>query len=339
MQNLANSRGLGSVYALAASVLIAAQAPLSSPAAQHFSVIQFLFLTQIGLLTSVPLLLISADGRRDFISVLGSFSNYGKLAAIFAVSTVGLVLYNVSLSHAHPVVVVAILNLAPFWGALVAWLLTRTPIPVSPLIFLACPALAFLGATTVAWSQAKDGAGLVAELMKGTWLFALPIPIFTVLSASLIAKWFSNLNESGAVAANILVGCVILIPVTMVLLITRGEPIFADPKLALLMIAGIILADAIGRVFYQKALTITDDDNGFVTMFQNLEPAIAALIAFCLSPWIEGLRFEPGWPFFAGLGLTAVSLFVFSWRSLRQGKKHRESDASAPTRRCVAIRL
>jgi hypothetical protein len=68
-------------------------------------------------------------------------------------------------------------------------------------------------------------------------------------------------------------------------------------------------------------LTVTDNDNGFVTMFQNLEPAIAALIAFGLSSWIEGLRFEAKWPFFAGLALTAASLFVFSWRSLRQGNR------------------
>lgn len=152
MHKQMTSRALGSIFALAASVLIAAQAPLSSPAAKQLSIIQFLFLTQIALLVSVPLLLISADGRRGLVGTLGSMANYGKLAVIFAVSAAGLVLYNVSLSHAHPVVVVAILNLAPFWGALVALLLSRTPIPVSPLVFLLCAAVAFLGATAVAWS-------------------------------------------------------------------------------------------------------------------------------------------------------------------------------------------
>jgi hypothetical protein len=67
------SRALGSAYALAASVLIAAQAPLSSPAAQQFSVIQFVFLTQVALLASVPLLLISAEGRRDLLGALGRY--------------------------------------------------------------------------------------------------------------------------------------------------------------------------------------------------------------------------------------------------------------------------
>ena len=343
MQKPMTSRALGSAFALAASVLIAAQAPLSSPAAQQLSVFQFIFLTQIALLVSVPLLLISADGRRGLVGALGSRGNYWKLAAIFAVSAAGLVLYNVSLSHAHPVVVVAILNLGPFWGALVALILSRTPIPVSPVIFFLCGAVAFLGATAVAWSQSKGGCGLVAELLKGSWLFALPIPIFTVLSASLMSKWFADLNASGVIAANILVGCAVLIPVTAVLLITRGEPLFSHLELSLLMVAGIILADTIGRVFYQKALNTTGNDNGFVTMFQNLEPGIAALIAFCLSPWIEGLRFEAGWTFFAGLGLTALSLFIFSWSSLRQAK-HEERDkqeeaASSPLERSFAIRL
>ena len=97
------------------------------------------------------------------------------------------------------------------------------------------------------------------------------------------------------------------------------------------MVAGIILADTIGRVFYQKALNTTRKQlNGFVTMFQNLEPGIAALIAFCLSPWIEGLRFEAGWTFFAGLGLTAVSLFIFSWSSLRQAKQETNPGGRHP---------
>jgi hypothetical protein len=61
-----------------------------------------------------------------------------------------------------------------------------------------------------------------------------------------------------------------------------------------------------------------DNDNGFVTMFQNLEPGIAALIAFALSPWIKGLSFAANWVFFAGLALGAASLFVFSWKSLQQ---------------------
>ena len=122
------------------------------------------------------------------------------------------------------------------------------------------------------------------------------------------------------------------------LMVARGEPIFAHLEPALLMMVGIILADSIGRVFYQKALNVTGNDNGFVTMFQNLEPGIAALISFCLAPWIKGLSFEASWPFFAGLGLTAASLFIFSWRSLRQAESQ-ESEEPAPTKRSLAVRL
>ena len=153
-----------------------------------------------------------------------------------------------------------------------------------------------------------------------------------------MSKWFSDLNASGVIAANILVGGAVLIPVTAMLVIARGEPLFSHLEFTLLMVAGIILADTIGRVFYQKALNTTGNDNGFVTMFQNLEPGIAALIAFCLSPWIEGLRFEAGWTFFAGLALTAVSLFIFSWSSLQQANKD-EKVAPAIPERSLAIRL
>ena len=308
---------------MVAAALIAAQPPLSSPAARAFSVVQFVFLTQVALLASVPLLLIAQKARRDFVAALVAPSNAAKLAAIFAVSTAGLLLYNVSLSRANPVVVVAILNLAPFWAALVARLATNTPIPVSPAVFFACLAVAFVGATAVAWSQSGDHDGLAAELLRGTWAFAIPIPIFTTLSVTLTGKWFSALNTPGVVAANLLVGAVVLIPVTLLVMRARGEPVLPALEPTLLMFVGIILADSIGRVFYQRALKATDNDNGFVTMFQNLEPAIAALIAFGLSPWVKGLGFTANWTFFAGLALTAASLFAFSRASLRQAAGNR----------------
>ena len=317
MEARASDRRLGGAFAIVAAGLIAAQPPLSSPAAQQFSVVEFVFLTQVGLLVSLPLLLATRESRRDFVRTLHP-SNAGRLAAIFAVSTAGLLLYNVSLSHANPVVVVAILNLAPFWAALVARIATKTPVPVSLSVFSGCLAVAFIGAIAVAWSQARDHAGLVAELLRGTWAFAIPIPLFTALTGILTGKWFSELNASGVVAANVLIGDVVLIPVMVLLLHARGEPAFAGVEPALLMIVGIILADVVGRVFTKKALQTTDNDNGFVTMFQNLEPAIAALISFALSPWIEGLRFSVNGLFFAGLGLTGAGLFVFTWRCLRQ---------------------
>ena len=318
MENQGANRKLGGALALAAAALIAAQAPLSSPAAKTFSTGQFVFLTQIALLVSIPMLLVTQEARRDFVAALTAPSNLGKLAVIFAVGAIGLVLYTVSLSHAHPVVVVAILNLSPFWAALVAHFLTRTPIPATPLVFFACLAVAFLGATAVAWSQAGDHDGLAAELMRGTWAFAIPIPLFTTLAVTLQGKWFSKLNTSGVVAANCLIGSAILIPATLLIMHMRGESVVTALQPTLLMIVGIILADVAGRVFSQKAMKAVDNDNGFVTMFQNLEPAIAALISFALSPWIKGLSFAPNWVFFAGLALGAASLFAFSWKSLQQ---------------------
>jgi hypothetical protein len=330
MENKGANRKLGGALALAAAALIAAQPPLSSPAAKAFSTFQFVFLTQVALLVSIPLLLATQDARRDFVAALGAPANFFKLAAIFAVGAIGLVLYTVSLSHAHPVVVVAILNLSPFWAALVAFFLTKTPIPATPFVFFVCLGVAFLGATAVAWSQAGDHDGLAAELMRGTWIFAIPIPLFTALAVTLQGKWFSKLNTSGVVAANCLIGSVVLVPATLLIMHARGESVVTALQPTLLMIVGIILADVVGRVFSQKAMKAVDNDNGFVTMFQNLEPGIAALIAFSLSPWIKGLAFTANWVFFAGLALGAASLFVFSWKSLQQPAQ-RSQGAPKPT--------
>ena len=335
METQGANRKLGGALALAAAALIAAQPPLSSPAAKTFSTVQFLFLTQVALLVSVPLLLASKEARRDFVAALDAPSNLSKLAAIFAVGVVGLLLYTVSLSHAHPVVVVAILNLSPFWAALVAFFLTKTPIPATPVVFFSCLAVAFLGATAVAWSQAGDRNGLAAELIRGTWIFAIPIPLFTTLAVTLTGKWFSELNTSGVVAANCLIGSVILIPVTLIIMHARGESVVTDLAPTLLMIVGIILADVAGRVFSQKAMKAVDNDNGFVTMFQNLEPAIAALISFALSPWIKGLSFAANWVFFAGLALAAASLFVFSWKLLQQPTQPSPAPTVVPRGRAV----
>ncbi len=319
------NRKLGTVYAIVTAALIATQPPLSSAAAQAFSTVKFVFLTQVGLLAAVPLLLVSQQSRRDCRALLGSASNYGRLAAVFAVGAAALLLYNFSLAGAHPVIVVAVLNLAPFWGALVALVLMRVPIPVSPPVFFGCFVCAFLGATAIAWSQAagegRSSGELFSTLARGAWLYAIPIPIFTTLSATLTSKWFSDHDPSAAVVANFVVGAAVIVPVTLGIMLWKGEPIFRDAFAAGLMIVGVILADAVGRVFYQKALIVTGDDNGYVTMFQNLEPAIAAAIAYFLSFWIAGLKFTLGWPFALGLAATAAALLVFSLKAFERGQR------------------
>jgi drug/metabolite transporter (DMT)-like permease len=318
---------LGSFYALVTAILYAVQEPFSFLAARQLSTIQFVCLTQISLFLSIPLLTLSPASRRDFVSLLSEPSNYWRLAVIFAIGMSGLLLYNFGLSDAHPIIVSAILNLLPFWAALVALVVSRVPIPVSPTVFFGCFAGAFLGAMSVTWSQigGMDRATmetLVAGFFAGSWLYAVPVPIFTALGATLIARWFQRYDESAAIASNFLFANVILIPSTLFILHRRGELDFGDQTLAIaLMIVGTIIAASVGRVFYQIGLTVTEGDNGFVSMFLNLVPALTALISFALSWEIPLLHFAFDAWFLIGLALIAVSLALFSqtsWRSPAQ---------------------
>jgi hypothetical protein len=80
----------------------------------------------------------------------------------------------------------------------------------------------------------------------------------------------------------------------------------------LLLLVGTLAGSAAGRVFYQMALTATKNDNGYVTMFFLLIPALSALTAFMLSRWIPGLRFVPSVMFFVGMALVTISLCLLS---------------------------
>ena len=78
---------------------------------------------------------------------------------------------------------------------------------------------------------------------------------------------------------------------------------------------GTLAAGAAGRVVYQMALTATENDNGFVTMFFLFVPALSSFISFVLSRWISDLHFAADLMFFVGLALVATPLFVFSMKS------------------------
>ena len=331
----------GSHYSLLTTFLLATQEPFSFLAAKRLTTLQFICLTQVALLISIPIVTAPRGAFRDFVAIFREFSNYGRLAVIFAIGLCGLLLYNFGLSKTHPIIVSAILNLSPFWAALAALLLARVPIPVSPKIFFACFAGAFIGAMMVAWSQAGEALepvkGEVAEslmtevaesFVQGGWLYILPVPICSVVSGTLIARWFSRYQESAAVAGNFFVANVVLIPTTVALLYRRSE-LEADTQLLAvgLMIAGTILAGSIGRIVYQISLTITGGDNGFVTMFWNLVPALTALFSFAMSRWIPALHFSANPIFFAGLALIAASLMVFSRRSRRQPPRLSQADS------------
>ena len=82
-----------------------------------------------------------------------------------------------------------------------------------------------------------------------------------------------------------------------------------------MLVAGAVAAAALGRLLYQLALSATGEDNGFVTMFFLLGPALSGLYSWILSNWIEGARFNANGAYFIGLAVTAASLFYFAFRA------------------------
>jgi hypothetical protein len=141
----------------------------------------------------------------------------------------GLLLYNFGLSNAHPIIISAILNLSPFWAALVALVLAGVPIPISRATFFGCFAGAFIGAMAVAWSQLGDAGmstiGQVADsFLHGSWVYAIPVPLCSALGGTLVGKWFGSYDESAAIAANFLAANVILIPGCLALAPRRSTP-------------------------------------------------------------------------------------------------------------------
>jgi drug/metabolite transporter (DMT)-like permease len=320
---------LGALYSLSTAFLLATQEPFSFPAASRLTSVQFVCLTQVALLVSIPLLTLRPKSRRDFFALLGDRSSYGKLALIFAIGMCGLLLYNRGLSHSHPIIIAAILNLSPFWAALVALVISKVAIPVSRIVFFSCLVAAFAGAMAVAWSQIggadKPTMNQVWDnLLHGSWVYAIPVPICSALGGTLIGKWFRNYDESGTIAANFLVSTSILIPVTLVILYLHSELQFNQLPAVILMMIGTIIAASLGRVFYQVALSTTGNDNGFVTMFFLLVPALTGLISLPLSWWIADLRFTADPVFFFGLLAIAASLLLFSLKSWKRAAPDRK---------------
>ena len=315
---------LGALLAVATAFLLATQEPLSFLAARRLDGDQFVLITQVSLLISIPLLMFTPRARRDFVSILATPAMYGKLAVIFALGLTGLLLYRVGLNGAHPIIIAAIFNLSPFWAAMVARIIIGVRIPVAPLTFFGCLAGAFLGAMAVAWSQLSGGPGseLLDSFFKGSWVFAIPIPILSALNGTLIGKWFSKYDEAAAIGVNFLVPSAVLIPYTTYVLAERGGLVFTQAPAILLMMLGTIVAASIGRVLYQVALTATGYDNGFVTMFFLLVPALTGLISLPMSWAIPDLKFVVNPIYFVGLGLIAAALALFSYNSwLKEGRQ------------------
>jgi drug/metabolite transporter (DMT)-like permease len=314
---------LGSLYAVVTALLVSVQEPFSFLAAKRLSVTQFVFLTQVALVMSIPLLMMSGKSRRDLVLLLGNAANYFKFGVLFLIGMAGLLLFKLGLSNAHPIIISAIINLQPFFAALVALLIARVPIPVSPAIFFGCLVSAFLGAMAIAWSQVGEAnqpelSKLAESAMHGTWLYAIPVPICSALGGTLICKWFAKYDESAAIAANFAVSSLLLIPAAGFFLYWRSELHFGQILPVILMIAGTIIAASVGRVLYQIALSVTGADNGFVTMFFLLIPALTGLISLLLSRWISDLHFAVSWMFYVGLVVVSASLLFFSLKSWGQ---------------------
>jgi drug/metabolite transporter (DMT)-like permease len=311
---------LGSLYSLATAALLATQEPFSFLAARRLTTMQFVCLTQFSLLLSLPLLLGRTESRRDFVALMSDRRNLVRMAAIFCIGLSGLLLYNFGLSDAHPIIISAILNLSPFWAAMVARIISGKSIPFSPTFFFACLAGGFLGAMIIPWSQltesnAKTFADIAEDVLHGGWIYAIPVPIFSALGGTLIGHWFSKYDESAAIAANFVFSNATLLPITAAILYFRSELPTGEMEAIALMILGTIVAASFGRVLYQISLSVTENDNGFVTMFFLLVPALTSLISLLMAWWIPELRFSVSTLFFLGLILNGGSLLVFSLRS------------------------
>jgi drug/metabolite transporter (DMT)-like permease len=313
---------LGTSYAIATALLVSFQAPFSALAARTLGSLDFMAFTQLALLFSIPLLILRADSRRDFVAIIFGIRNWPKLAVIFLVGAAGLRLYDVGLSSTHPIITAAVLNLTPFWAALIAFIVSKRSISVPPFAFFACFLLGFCGAMAIAWSQIDVDSKILARdvihsFIHSKWIYALPTPAFFALGGTLVYQWFSDFDEPAAIAANFVVSSLVLIPIAA-LTSDFGQASHlsqASTLAVLLLLVGTLAGSAAGRVFYQMALTATKNDNGYVTMFFLLIPALTALTSFMLSRSIPGLRFVPSAMFFVGLALVTISLCLLSLTS------------------------
>ena len=314
---------IGALYALATAALLATQAPLSFLAAKQLSVAEFICVTELVLLLCVPFMIRTHRSREHFVALLSSASNLGKFGVLLLIGLIGIVLYAFGLGRGHPIVIAAVLNLDPFWAAVIAYLAAGKKIPTSFLTFTLCLIVSFVGAMLLAVSQ-TDAQSIGLQMFdSGSFLalaLALPVPVLWALSGTFVGKWFSDFDEYACIAVTFTMAAVVVVPVTLAIAYAQsGLQLTTDvlPALALLAI-GTILATGFGRVLYQRSLTITDNNNGFVSVFFLLIPALTCLLSLGMSPWIKELKFPVGPLFFLGLGLVAAPILVFLWQSQRK---------------------
>ena len=120
------------------------------------------------------------------------------------------------------------------------------------------------------------------DFINGLLGLALPVPVLWALSGTFVGKWFSDFDEYACIAVTFTMAAVVVVPIALAIAYTQsGLQLTTDvlPALALLAI-GTILATGFGRVLYQRSLTITDNNNGFVSVF-----SLNARIHLPLMPW------------------------------------------------------
>ena len=129
--------------------------------------------------------------------------------------------------------------------------------------------------------------------------------------------------NSAALAVTFVTAAAVLIPATLIYAAAHSDlQIGADAIPAVLLLAvGTITSSALGRILYQVSLTVTGEDNGFVSMFFLSIPAVTALLSLALSPWIPDLKFTVGPLFYAGLAVVAAPMFLFSWAAWRSDRR------------------
>ena len=285
------------------------QAPFSALAARTLGSLDFMAFTQLALLFSIPLLILQADSRRDFVAIIFRLRNWPKLAVIFLIGLAGLKLYDIGLSSTHPIITAAVLNLSPFWAALIAALVSKRSVSPPSLASLACFLVAFFGAMAIAWSQIDVDSKVLARdvlesFIHSKWIYALPMPAFFALSGTLVYRWFSDFDETAAIAANFVVSSLVLISLAAFTsdfgqALHATEP--ADRGGSLLFL-GTLAGSAAGRVLPNGV----DGDKGRQRLRHNVLPpdtGVSSLISFMLSWWIPGLQFVP------------MQCFSSAWRS------------------------
>ncbi len=239
-----------------------------------------MLVTEVALLAAAPLFLLKADVAERFSRHSGVCDGPMAAGGADGGGADRAHAVQLGLSQAHPVVITAVLNLSPFWAAIAARVLTGVRIPVSWLIFALCLLGAFAGTLAIAWSQTPpEDAGFSGMWSKGSWWIALPVPLFSALSGTLVGLWFKDRRDEAAIAAALVAPALALVPLIGLYLLWRGGSGLDWPSAAMLA-AGAITAAGVGRLLYQFALSRTGEDNGFVTMFFLLGPGLSGLYSW-----------------------------------------------------------